>query len=457
MEFDNSYYKKVKDVKTSLNKSFSTTSFLNESFSGNIFQKSAEDNLSALTISNLFRGLEIDDDSKSFTSIGTMFPSCKEVFTESEKEKNTADKIVIKQIEYIKKSITDKETKLKSNEQIIKLIKESGIDFTKVKELISNSETLKNTTGMAQKFLDGIIEKIDSNVTGLKSSVYSKIDDMDLEDLEPSSFATAEKRFWIKEDVDASKLIVSESPVQRISMMLEMSLNSLKISGLSNLVYKDNASEFLNLILTPLTDASGSEEIPLSLLNELKVLINETFPLLFQETLESTSQKWDNVTIPTLQTLFVSCNAFLTFKMIVSLVERVEKLSSEARQRTEISEKVQKKYNESLTTYNSLVASGFLDSDKVFYENKKYTSAEQEMIVQLKKFFSAIGLLKNRSTSYLESKVFDKNILGNAVKKFQGAVKKDGKEIQVDGRIGKDTRLALTAFMEDFEQRLGKK
>jgi hypothetical protein len=240
-------------------------------------------------------------------------------------------------------------------------------------------------------------------------------------------------------------------------MMLEMSLNSLKISGLSNLVYKDNASEFLNLILTPLTDASGSEEIPLSLLNELKVLINETFPLLFQETLESTSQKWDNVTIPSLQTLFVSCNAFLTFKMIVSLVERVEKLSSEARQRTEISEKVQKKYNESLTTYNSLVASGFLDSDKVFYENKKYTSAEQEMIVQLKKFFSAIGLLKNRSTAYLESKIFDKNILGNAVKKFQGAVKKDGKEIQVDGRIGKDTRLALTAFMEDFEQRLGKK
>jgi hypothetical protein len=310
---------------------------------------------------------------------------------------------------------------------------------------------------MAQKFLDGIIEKIDSNVTGLKSSVYSKIDDMDLKDLEPSSFSTAEKRFWIKEDVDASKLIVSESPVQRISMMLEMSLNSLKISGLSNLVYKDNASEFLNLILTPLTDASGSEEIPLSLLNELKVLINETFPLLFQETLESTSQKWDNVTIPTLQTLFVSCNAFLTFKMIVSLVERVEKLSSEARQRTEISEKVQKKYNESLTTYNSLVASGFLDSDKVFYENKKYTSAEQEMIVQLKKFFSAIGLLKNRSTSYLESKVFDKNILGNAVKKLQGAVKIGGSGIQVDGRIGKNTRLALTAFMEDFEQRLGKK
>ena len=35
-------------------------------------------------------------------------------------------------------------------------------------------------------------------------------------------------------------------------------------------------------------------------------------------------------------------------------IERVEKLSSEARQRTEISEKVQKKYNESLTTYNSL-------------------------------------------------------------------------------------------------------
>jgi hypothetical protein len=143
--------------------------------------------------------------------------------------------------------------------------------------------------------------------------------------------------------------------------------------------------------------------------------------------------------------------------MIVSLVERVEKLSSEARQRTEISEKVQKKYNESLTTYNSLVASGFLDSDKVFYENKKYTSAEQEMIVQLKKFFSAIGLLKNRSTSYLESKVFDKNILGNAVKKFQGAVKIGGSGIQVDGRIGKNTRLALTAFMEDFEQRLGKK
>ena len=65
-----------------------------------------------------------------------------------------------------------------------------------------------------------------------------------------------------------------------------------------------------------------------------------------------------------------------------------------------------------------------------------------------------MGLIKDFPSGYLERGTFDAKTLGNAVRKFQASLKISGQGIKVDGRIGKNTRLALNASVELLNQKI---
>ena len=453
MEFDKSYFNKVKEVKSSLSKSFPEHSALNESFSGGVFRKSAKEYLKDLSIYNLLRGLEIDTDETSYTNIGKMIPSCSSKFSEATSETTFATSIVEEQLRYIQKILNKKEQSLSASNEIIKIIKNSGIDLSTIKSNEKIINSIKNSSTIINEFIQYVSQSVQENTIGLKSTVYSVIDNMDLETLSPESFAASDKRYWLDAEFDAKTSLVTEAPVQRISMMLEMALRVMKIKGISYIPYKNNATEFLKLILTPMSESTNIE-IPSEVITELQTVINEVFPKVFSDMLESSSEKWDNVIIPSLQSLFIALSSFLTLKLIVSNIEAVEKFAAsetEAKKKTEVTENTKKKFKSILVAGNELKGSDFFNNKKVFYETKKFTKSEQDMIVLLKKFFVSMGLIKNGSDSYIQKPSFDKGILGEAVKKFQSSVKLKGTPLPDDGRIGPNTRLAMSSFIEHLD------
>lgn len=450
MEFDKSYFNKVKEVKSSLSKSFPEHLALNESFAGGVFEKSAKDYLKDLTIYNLLRGLEIKTNETSYTNIGKMIPSCTSLFNESTAETTFASAIVVEQLRYIQKTLNKKEQSLSANSEIIKSIKESGIDLSKIKSNPKIVESIKNSSTIINEFIQALSEAVNQNSTGLKTSVYSVIDNMDLETLKPESFASSEKKLWLEEEVDPMKAVVTESPIQRISIMLEMALKAMKIKGISFLQYQKNASQFLSMILTPMSE-STNVEIPKEVISELQPIIDEIYPKLFSDMIDSASQKWDNVTIPSLQSLFLALSSFLTLKVIVGNIESVEKLAAsetEAKKKTEITENTKKKFEAILVAGNELKGSDFFNNKKVFYETKKFTKSEEDMIILLKKFFASMGLIKNIPDSYFQKPSFDKDVLGEAVKVFQKSVKIRGVALPADGKIGPNTRAVMANFIE---------
>lgn len=232
--------------------------------------------------------------------------------------------------------------------------------------------------------------------------------------------------------------------------MLEMALKAMKIKGISFLQYQKNASQFLSMILTPMSE-STNVEIPKEVISELQPIIDEIYPKLFSDMIDSASQKWDNVTIPSLQSLFLALSSFLTLKVIVGNIESVEKLAAsetEAKKKTEITENTKKKFEAILVAGNELKGSDFFNNKKVFYETKKFTKSEEDMIILLKKFFASMGLIKNIPDSYFQKPSFDKDVLGEAVKVFQKSVKIRGVALPADGKIGPNTRAVMANFIE---------
>jgi hypothetical protein len=445
MEFDNSYFKKVKEVKTSLNRSFPSGSAINESFSGGLLRTSAKDTLNQLSIYHLLRGLEIDTSDESYPKLASMLPSCKDIFIESTAETKTANLIVVRQLEYVSSYIQNVEKNI-SKKTIT--IEESDIDFTPLKNLVNSFNA-----DMINKFITSLSDKVNSNSTGLESSVYDVIDNLGLPSLKSNSFVPENiQGGWVKKSgsFDSNKELVSSDPIKRISVMLEMALSTMKIKGISYITYNQNPFEFLSSILIPLL---GSESITTSELSNYKNVIDSVGNQIVQPEVEKLSEVYsENITIPSLQSLYIALVSFMTLPVIVKSLGRGKSVKGEIGN-GEVSKETIEKTKKVVQSYNNLLGTDFMESTKVFYENKSYTDREKEMIIALKKFFYELGLItKNVGSEYLNKGDFDKKFLGQAVRLIQQNIKIKGKDIKVDGRIGKDTRFIMKVFMEDVEK-----
>jgi hypothetical protein len=164
-----------------------------------------------------------------------------------------------------------------------------------------------------------------------------------------------------------------------------------------------------------------------------------------------------NLTIPSLQTLYISLLSSLILKLInfnYEALETKEKQEKEKSKKSVISENLRRKYVEILNSFDQLNEEGFFENKKIFYERKVFSKSEQRMITLLKMMFFKMGLISNPPMGYLERGTFDKDILGNAVKQFQNSLTISGQKLQIDGRIGKNTRLALVAFAESLRSKI---
>ena len=98
--------------------------------------------------------------------------------------------------------------------------------------------------------------------------------------------------------------------------------------------------------------------------------------------------------------------------------------------------------------YSALNDTNFFKSDSIFYSTpkRKYTEEEYQIIKSIKEVFVSIGMIDDKSKEYLERKVFGEK-LTDAVKEFQTLV-----GLNSDGKIGKNTKLTLKAFLESLKQ-----
>lgn len=478
---ENFYQKKVDELKQSLQ---STTVFINESFSGGIFRTSAKDNLNKLSIYHMLRGLEIDTSTEAYDTLSAALPKSAALFVESKAETEFADKIIINQLDYIVELTTNMENQLatlfetikkqnvgekiedptilsdKLYKQIIPILKDSKLDFGTIKKSIKAIQVSEALTQqkMFQNFIGFLKDEITKNKTGLKGTVYNEIDNMNLKSLEPSSFTTNNINYLLVEP-DIKSGLIGDNVIQRISLFLEKVINSMGLSDLKYISYKNNAYDYLENVITSMTTYAGIKPVVTpSLIKEYKDVINQIGHILIEPEIDKMKSIYSKtITIPSIQSLYISLLSSMVLKLINYNYEEIEKQKTDEKQnkeKTVISEKARSTYVNIINTFDQLKESGFLENTKVFYETKKYTLKEKEMIKFLKTLFFKMGLIKDFPAGYLERGTFDADILGNAVRKFQASLKISGQGIKVDGRIGKNTRLALNASVELLNQKI---
>jgi hypothetical protein len=448
---ENFYQKRVDELRKSLK---SKTVFINESFSGGLFRTSAKPYLKELSIYHLLRGLEIDTDSETYTKLSGNLPVAKDIFNESKAEDTYADRIVEEQLNYVKEAVKKAEKDIV--EKVSEFLKENKQD---IKKLVSNVRSLKDQD-ILEIFFKALTTNIQGNQTGLKDTVYQEVDDMGLKEIEPDSFAL-DSFLWLKEtDIDSTikKNIMGKNPIVRVSMLLEMVLKSMNIDGLKFISYSNNSYDYLESIIGSISvSADLKNKIISSKIKDFKEFLNSICKEIVEEQYGLLGAEYKkNITIPSLQSLFISMITVMVLKAIASTeVKVVGSESNVVVNKSLLPEKVQVKAKAIITAYDELEKLGFFQSEKVFYEKPKkpYSISEKDMIVSLKKLFSEMGLLP-KSSSYINRGSFDKDILGEAVKTFQSSVEINGDKLKSDGRIGKNTRLVLATFVKDMKERL---
>ena len=474
---ENFYQKKVDELKQSLQ---STTVFINESFSGGIFRTSAKDNLNKLSIYHMLRGLEIDTSTEAYDTLRVALPKSADLFVESKAETEFADKIIFNQLDYIVELTTNMENQLatlfetirkqnagdkienqdilsdKLYKQIIKIHKDSDIDFGTIKKdikAIQESEASAKSK-MFQNFIVFLKGEITKNKTGLKGTVYNEIDNMNLKSLEPSSFTTININYLLVEP-DIKSGLIGDNVIQRISLFLEKVINSMGLSDLKYISYKNNAYDYLENVITNMTtSAIGSSVVTPSLIKEYKDVINKIGHILIEPEIDKMKSIYSKtITIPSIQSLYISLLSSMVLKLInynYKEIEKQELAQNQSKENTVISEtKIDENFFEN---FKILKDEGFFEITKVFYENKKYTVKEQRMISWLKYVLASMSLIKDWRKGYLDIKRFDPDTLGLAVENFQRSTKKGDAQLKADGRVGKDTRLALLAFAQLAEK-----
>jgi hypothetical protein len=441
---ENFYQKRVDELKRSLK---SQTVFINESFSGGLFRTSAKPILSELSIYHLLRGLEIKTDEETYIKLQSMLPICKDVFNPKDSETLFSVGIVEKELEYIKTQLVSIQSTI--SEEVASVLKDNKEDISKFKVLINS---LKANETIIEKYLTTLTETIKANQTGLKDAVYEKIDNMGLKTLKPESFGTG-SYVWLKEkniDDTIDAKLNDNNPIVRISMLLELVLKTMNIDGLK-FISSESPYDYLVSIIGFI-----ESKITPSKLVIFKELIDTISKDIFKNQIDLIdSQHKKSITIPTLQSLFISFITVIILKAIASAsVEAVKGEEKKEQPKSLLSEKVQVKAKGIFTAFDELDKLGFFKSEKVFYEKprKSYTLEEGNMIVQLKKLFKEMGFI-SESSAYMIRKSFDSQILGLAVKDFQSNVRFNDKPLTADGRIGKTTRLVLATFVDDLKKR----
>lgn len=443
-----------------------------ESFSGGLFRGRVGNTINKLKIYHLLRGLEIETEADSYTKLAKAIPSCEGVFVESEAETINSSRIITDQIKYIEIQINTIEQKYKTVfdfvnanitgkgvegdslddklykeiEPLILKAKEGGLAFGKIKGIIKAVHGEK-TMGT---FFSELIKNIETDDSGLEAELFNKIDDLDLEEIESKNFAPMPKNY-VSEPVKSDDLISSNNPIQRISGLIEKALDIMKIEGISYVTGEDSF-QFLSSIIIPLSKASGVAIGPSELKN-YEGIIREIGEKILKPELETfVSKHSKNITIPSLQSLYFGLVSSLILKLINYNVKSIETKEEATKKSEEDAKKnvskIKTAYTKVEKSYSTLNDTNFFKSDRIFYSTprKKYTDAEYEIIKNLKEMFVSLGFIEDKTNEYLESKRFGE-LLTEAIKQFQTLV-----GLNSDGKIGKNTKIALKAFLESLKQ-----
>lgn len=449
--------------------------FYNESFDGGIFRKKAEPTLNKLSVYNLLRGLEINTDSKVYSRLAELMPTCAVVFDEKKAEQTTSDNIISLQILEVAKLLATVKSLNPSSEEfeaIISSAKKGGLDFKELKEVFKEIEKFEQASGSKETgpmdfitvFLKKLVEKIQSNNSPLETKVYDVIDSKNLEEVEYEDLATSvtSQKNWIVDGIDLDAMLTGEDVVNRISAFFEILIPYLNIKGFSYIQYKGNVYDYLKNGLD-LINSISDIRIPEKTMTAYSALITEVGSKIIAPEIELLGSKYSNkIYSPTVQSLFISLMTLYTLKVISSSITSVEKKEEIAKKEEETKkaemakEVTAKQVNSSVKAIEDLNQSGFFESKKIFHTapKKGYTPAEKKMIPQIKEFVTTLGLVKDVDENWKKEEKFD-NILSDAVKNFQGSIQIDKKALAVDGKIGPNTRNAMMAYLEALKMKTG--
>ena len=246
-------------------------------------------------------------------------------------------------------------------------------------------------------------------------------------------------------------LVLSNNPIQRISGLIEKAMGIMKLEGISYVTGEDSF-KFLSSIIVPMSKASGVAIGP-SELKDYEDLIKKIGEKILKPELETfVSNHSKNITVPSLQSLYFGLVSSMILKLINYNVKSIEGKEEAAKKSEEATKKDVSKVKTVSTNvekpYSALNDTNFFKSDSIFYSTpkRKYTEEEYQIIKSIKEVFVSIGMIDDKSKEYLERKVFGEK-LTDAVKEFQTLV-----GLNSDGKIGKNTKLTLKAFLESLKQ-----
>lgn len=419
-----------------------------ESFDGGLFRGKAAAEFGKLTVYHLLRGLEIESSLESYKKLAQNIPSCSKVFIDEKTAESTmATKVINDQIDYMAIKMQTIFPDYSKNETIKKLVDEFKATGVKIDGLKEISNTIDSNL---RSYLIDIKASIAKNNAGLRTNIYDPIDKLNLKEIKQEDFAAIANTYILK-PVQTDALVASSNPTERIAGFLEKVLELVQKGGdipFKFIEYKENGFDFLKDIISTISGEDESKIIPMSsLINSVsRVIIN------FEINKPEFSR---NIFIPSLQSFYVGMLTCLSIVLISNNYYAPKKEgeqgagTSAGEAEAGISQEQIKKINSFKEIYRELQENAFFENKTIFLKGRDYYGDDIESIRQLKLFFIKLSYIRNYTEAderFLNDNNRFKASLENATKEFQTKVK-----LPSDGKIGKNTKSAIKAFLDSIE------
>jgi hypothetical protein len=450
------------------NQSLNEGNFISKDFTG-LIDSDASSKLSGLTISKLFEGLDIENNDKMHRFISTNSPALQNVMGYDKSDDIFAVEIIKEQMNYIAEKIsfiekdfdkyynyiisaykTEQEDKIEGAvagftspegfssiiptiEEMVKEVKEGGVDFT-------NASKLESFNTLHRIKVSNIINEIsktleESSYTFGIVNLYKKIDAMPLEEIK-SDYAVFNPDIYIAQSINLEELYTSDDPIARISAFYEESLNFYPFIK----QLKRNFNETYDVITEgDLVRAAIHQFVPrmdYSPFSDITDLLNKVCGLLVNRVyVSSPDEDNKNITIPALQAIYVGLLAIVSTKLINYNIKVQATITQKAEdKKKEIAKTAEDRVRNAYNSYKLLIDHGFFTPGSGVYKEGGL-NMNPEVIKNIHYFLHSIKLLPDEK---MDSDVYDRTT-ADAVIKFQTI----NKAQKIDGKIGSETKAIM--------------
>lgn len=457
-----------------------------------IFDTDAGFRLSELTIDKLFEGLDIEKSEAMHNFIKTQIPSLESVMGKSKSSGTMAFEIIRNQIRYMETQIMSFERDLSegfaevkrametqgitgSVKKVSKITSPSGIasvipNIDKVvKEAKKENYADFSSPSLRESFLSlyniNILDKIKQSIESLEGSsnsvglkgLYTVIDNIDLQKIESDSADAAFPQLLIGAIYDNNKMIESTSVYNRFASFFEQVITKFPFGATLQEKFGKNYSNmksdgyvYVPSAISTLQLFNRNSNLDISAFQPLAELLDNVSYILIKRVFSEEHKR--NIFTPALQVMFLCMIVHLALKLInlnieveVAGIKKEEAIKKDALLK-EKQKKIEKR-QKFVAMADELESLQFFNPSGVVYRLGS-TRMSTQVIRLVNNLLVNMGYLQ-------ENKIDDMNYdqtTADAVLQFQT---EENLRLK-DGKIGKETKGALTKFIIKVKDQLKK-